>query len=273
MLSKPSRLLTALLMLPTWGFAHAVLIFKILPTPARGALNPDAVAPFIPLIILTAIAAAFASFITARRASALGWKTPRLLGLLIHLPFVGAGLALWITATGDEQESAPASPTTVAGRLVVPFILGFLACLALTWGFDTLEKTSRIPLGLKQTGGYFGLAIFAGLPFATGVSSGVTLRRAGGTFGQAIGASMTLIGTVVLILCAGRPRATIERRPRRRAQIRHHAARAAQSERRGGAVQTQLLPRLPRHGRRRTRGRASAGARRGAHRCVQRTVA
>ena len=202
MLSKPSRLQTALLMLPTWGFAHAVLIFKILPTPARGALNPDAVAPFIPLLILTAIAAAIATFITARRASALGWKKPQLLGLLIHLPFVGAGLALWITATGDEQESEPASPTSVAGRLVVPFILGFLACLALTWGFDTLEKTSRIPLGLKQTGGYFGLAIFAGLPFATGVSSGVTLRRAGGTFGQAIGASMTLIGTVVLILCA-----------------------------------------------------------------------
>ena len=57
-------------------------------------------------------------------------------------------------------------------------------------------------MGLKQTGGYFGLAIFAGLPFATGVSSGVILRRAGGSFGQAIAASMTLIGTIILILCA-----------------------------------------------------------------------
>jgi hypothetical protein len=111
-------------------------------------------------------------------------------------------LALWLAATGDEQEKDSASPMAVAGRLVVPFILGAFACWALTWGCQYLIELGKLPLGLKQAGGYFGLAIFGGLPFATGVSCGVILRRAGGTFSQAIAASMTLIGTIILILCA-----------------------------------------------------------------------
>jgi hypothetical protein len=146
--------------------------------------------------------ALLASYVAARRAAALGWSLPPVIALLIHVPFLGAGIALWLAATGDEQEKNSAAPMAVAGRLVVPFILGAFACWALTWGCQHLIELGKLPLGLKQTGGYFGLAIFAGLPFATGVSCGVTLRRAGGTFGQAIAASMTLIGTIILILCA-----------------------------------------------------------------------
>ena len=38
---KPSRLQTLLLMLPTWAFAHAVLIFRVLPLDPKGtALIP-----------------------------------------------------------------------------------------------------------------------------------------------------------------------------------------------------------------------------------------
>jgi len=201
MLAKPSRLLTTLVMLPTWGFAHAVMLFRVIP-------GKDLIfAHYTPghrltLLSVAALCAIIGSFVAARRAAALDWKLPPLLALLIHVPIAGAGLALWLAATADEQEKNSAAPIAVAGRLVVPFILGFLACLALTWGCIYLEDIGRMPLGLKQTGGYFGLAIFAGLPFATGVSSGVIIRRAGGTFGQAIGASMTLIGTVILILCA-----------------------------------------------------------------------
>jgi hypothetical protein len=201
MLSKPSRLQTALLMLPTWALSHAVLVFRVLPEkdPFGKFQNP----PY--WLILLSVAAAFAiiaSFIAARRAAVLGWKLPPLLALLIHVPFAGGGLALWLAASGDEQEEESAAPTAVAGRLVVPFILAAFTCAALTWGCIYLEDIGKMPLSLKKTGGYFGLAVFAGLPFATGVSSGVILRRAGGTFGQAIGASMTLIGTVVVILCA-----------------------------------------------------------------------
>ena len=203
MLSKPSRLQTALLMLPTWGFAHAVLIFRVLPLDPKGtALMPYKILPFVLLFSLAGGCALLASYVAARRAAILDWSLPPVLGLLIHVPFLGAGLALWLAATGDEQEKNSAAPTAVAGRLVVPFILGFIACLALTWGCTYLEDIGKMPLGLKKTGGYFGLAIFAGLPFATGVSSGVVIRRAGGTFGQAIGASMTLIGAILLILCA-----------------------------------------------------------------------
>jgi len=203
MLSKPSRLQTALLMLPTWGFAHAVLIFRVLPLDPKGtALMPDKILPFVLLFSLAGGCALLASYVAARRAAILDWSLPPVLGLLIHVPFLGAGLALWLAATGDEQEKNSAAPTAVAGRLVVPFILGFIACLALTWGCTYLEDIGKMPLGLKKTGGYFGLAIFAGLPFATGVSSGVVIRRAGGTFGQAIGASMTLIGAILLILCS-----------------------------------------------------------------------
>ena len=201
MLSKPSRLQTALLMLPTWALSHAVLVFRVLPEkdPFGKFQNP----PY--WLILLSVAAAFAiiaSFIAARRAAVLGWKLPPLLALLIHVPFAGGGLVLWLAASGDEQEEESAAPTAVAGRLVVPFILAAFTCAALTWGCIYLEDIGKMPLSLKKTGGYFGLAVFAGLPFATGVSSGVILRRAGGTFGQAIGASMTLIGTVVVILCA-----------------------------------------------------------------------
>lgn len=201
MLSKPSRLLTTLLMLPTWAFAHAILVFRILPDKDPFGKFHN-LTYFIILVGLAMLCAVTASFIAARRAAALGWRLPPLLALLIHVPFLGAGLAFWLAATGDEQEENSAAPMAVAGRLVVPFILGFIACLALTWGCIYLEDIGKMPLGLKKTGGYFGLAVFAGLPFATGVSSGVIIRRAGGTFGQAIGASMTLIGAIILILCA-----------------------------------------------------------------------
>ncbi len=203
MLSKPSRLFTVQLMLPTWAFAHAVLIFRVLPlSPTDGALVPNNMPTFIVLLPLAGLCAIFASFLAARRAAALGWSLPPVLALLIHVPFLGAGIALWLAATGDEQEKQSAAPMAVAGRLVVPFILGAFACWALTWGCLYLVDLGKLPLGLKQTGGYFGMAIFAGLPFATGVSSGVILRRAGGSFGQAVAASMTLIGTVILILFA-----------------------------------------------------------------------
>ncbi len=201
MLTKPSRLFTILLMLPTWGFAHAVMIFRVLPGKDLIFANYTPGHRFT-LLSLAALCAIIASYVAARRATNLGWKSPSLLGLLIHVPIAGAGLALWLGATSDEEEGRSTAPTHVAGRLVVPFIVGFIACMALTWGCIYLEDIGKMPLGLKQTGGYFGLAIFAGLPFATGVSSGVIIRRAGGTFGQAIGASMTLIGAVILILCS-----------------------------------------------------------------------
>jgi hypothetical protein len=203
MFSKPSRLQTTLLMLPTWAFAQAVLIFRVLPLDPKGkALIPDEMLPFVLLFSLAAGFALIASYVATRRAIALGWSLPPIIGLLIHVPFAGAGLALWLAATGDEQEQRSAEPKAVAGRLVVPFLLAAFACAALTVGFEYLSKHGLMLPGLKQTGGYFGLAIFAGLPFATGVSSGVVIRQAGGTFGQAIGAAMTLIGAVILILCA-----------------------------------------------------------------------
>jgi hypothetical protein len=201
MLAKPSRLQTTLLMLPTWALSQAVLIFRVLPEkdPFGDFNNPTY------RVLLLGLAAGFAiiaSFVAARRASVLGWSVPKTIGLLIHVPFAGAGLALWLAATGDHQEEESAAPTAVAGRLVVPFTLAAFTCAALTWGCIYLEDIGKMPLGLKQTGGYFGLATFAGLPFATGLSCGVVIRRAGGTFGQAFGAASVLIGTVTLILCA-----------------------------------------------------------------------
>ena len=203
MFSKPTRLQTLLLMLPTWGFAHAVLIFRVLPlSPTGGGLEPSKVLPFVLLFSLAGGFACLASYVAARRAAALGWSLPPVLALLIHVPFFGAGLALWLAATGDEQEKGSVSPTTVAGRLVVPFLVAAAACLLLSYGLTKLAEQGQLPLGLKSVGGYFGLATFLALPFAIGVSGGVVIRRAGGTFGQAVGAAMTLIGAVILVLCA-----------------------------------------------------------------------
>jgi hypothetical protein len=203
MFSKPTRLQTLLLMLPTWGFAHAVLIFRVLPlSPTGGVLEPSKVLPFVLLFSLAGGFACLASYVAARRAAALGWSLPPVLALLIHVPFFGAGLALWLAATGDEQEKESVSPTTVAGRLVVPFLVAAAACLLLSFGLTKLAEQGQLPLGLKSVGGYFGLATFLALPFAIGVSGGVVIRRAGGTFGQAVGAAMTLIGAVILVLCA-----------------------------------------------------------------------
>jgi hypothetical protein len=204
---KPSRLQTLLLMMPTWAFAHAVMIFRVLPLNPKGtALIPNKTSETYGLLYFTLLVAfavglaILASTVAARRAAVLGWRLPRLIAVLIHVPFAGAGLALWLAASGEDEERVSSAPTAVAGRLVVPFILGVIGCLALTWGFDQLEKAGKIPFGLDQTGGYFGWAIFTGIPFATGVSSGVILRRSGGTFGQAFAAAMTLIGAVILIL-------------------------------------------------------------------------
>ena len=202
MFSKPSRLQTILLMLPTWGFAHAVLIFRVLPLdPKGGALVPDQMLPFIFLFGLAGGFALLASYVAARRAAILGWSLPPVLGLLIHVPFLGAGLALWLAATGDEQEKESISPTAVAGRLVVPFLIAVAACLLLSFGLIKLEEVGKLPLGMKSVGGYFGLATFLAFPFAIGVSGGVVIRRAGGTFGQGVAAAMTLVGAVILVLC------------------------------------------------------------------------
>jgi hypothetical protein len=204
---KPSRLQTLLLMMPAWAFAHAVLIFRVLPLNPKGtALIPNKTSETYGLLYFTLLVAfavglaILASTVAARRATILGWRLPRLIAVLIHVPFAGAGLALWLAASGEDEERVSSAPTAVAGRLVVPFILGVIGCLALTWGFDQLEKAGKISFGLNQTGGYFGWAIFTGIPFATGVSSGGILRRAGGTFGQAVAAAMTLVGAVILIL-------------------------------------------------------------------------
>jgi hypothetical protein len=205
---KPSRLQTLLLMMPTWAFAHAVLIFRVLPLDPKGtALIPATAGNYAVLYFTLLVSAALgmallASYVAARRASILGWKLPRLIALLIHVPFAGAGLALWLAASGDDEEQTSVAPTAVAGRLVVPFLLAVVACIGLLVGYEQLEKLGKIPLGLKQTGGYFGFAIFAGIPFATGVSSGVILRRSGGSFGQAVSAALTLVGAVILILSA-----------------------------------------------------------------------
>ena len=200
--SKPSRLQTILLMLPTWGFAHAVLIFRVLPLdPKGGALVPDQMLPFVFLFGLAGGCALLASYVAARRAAILGWSLPPVLGLLIHVPFLGAGLALWLAATGNEQEKESISPTAVAGRLVVPFLIAVAACLLLSFGLIKLVEAGKLPLGLKSVGGYFGLATFLAFPFAIGVSGGVVIRRAGGTFGQGVAAAMTLVGAVILALC------------------------------------------------------------------------
>jgi len=202
MLSKPSRLQTLLLMLPTWGFAHAVLIFRVLPLdPKGGALFPDKIWPFVLLFSLAGGCALLASYVAARRAAALGWSLPAALALLIHVPFLGTGLAFWLAATGDEQEKESISPTAVAGRLVVPFVIAVAACLLLSFGLIKLVEAGKLPLGLKSVGGYFGLATFLAFPFAVGVSGGAVIRRAGGTFGQAVAAAMTLVGAVILVLC------------------------------------------------------------------------
>ena len=204
---KPSRLQTLLLMLPTWAFAHAVLIFRVLPLNPKGTTlipTPDEYATlyFTLLVGFAGGLALLASYVAARRAAVLGWRLPRLIALLIHVPFAGAGLALWLAASGEDEERVSSAPTAVAGRFVLPFLFAVLACFGLLVGYEYLEKLGKMPLGLKQTGGYFGFAIFAGIPFASGVSSGVILRRAGGTFGQAVAAAMTLIGAVILILSA-----------------------------------------------------------------------
>jgi hypothetical protein len=196
---KPSRLQTLLLMMPTWAFAHAVLIFRVLPLDPKGnslIMYPTAsmAVYFFTLVGVAIGMAILASLVATRRAAILGWSLPPLIGLLIHVPFAGAGLALWLAASGDDEERTSAAPTAVAGRLVVPFLLAVVACLGLLAGYEQLERLGKVPLGLKQTGGYFGFAIFAGIPFATGVSSGVILRRSGGSFGQAVAAAMSLIG-------------------------------------------------------------------------------
>lgn len=202
MFTYPSRLQTLLLMLPAWAFAHAVLVLRVLPL----GLNPfGKIEHPLHLTILYGLAAAsgvFASVLAARRAHILGWSLPPLLSLLIHVPFFGAGLALWLAASGDESEQQSAAPTAVAGRLVIPFLLAFIFAIGLSVGLTYLEELQGLPFGLKKTGGYFGWAIFAGLPFAAGISTSVVIRRHGGTFAQALGAALTLIGAILLILCA-----------------------------------------------------------------------
>lgn len=71
MFSKPSRLQTLLLMLPTWAFAHSVLIFRVLPLNPNGtALVTNQILPFVLLLVLAGGFALLASYVAARRAAA-----------------------------------------------------------------------------------------------------------------------------------------------------------------------------------------------------------
>ena len=121
MSSKPSRLQTVLLMLPTWAFSHAVMLFRVLPEKdlywGAGIHSTHKLV----LFALAAGCALLASYVAARRAAILGWSLPPVLGLLIHVPFVGMGLVLWLAASGDEQEKDSVAPTAVAGRLAGSF--------------------------------------------------------------------------------------------------------------------------------------------------------
>ncbi|MBV5333302.1 hypothetical protein JZU54_07180, partial [bacterium] len=77
MFSKPSRLQTLLLMLPTWAFAHAVLIFRVLPLNPNGtALVTNQILPFVLLLGLAGGYALLASYVAARRAAALAEARP-----------------------------------------------------------------------------------------------------------------------------------------------------------------------------------------------------
>lgn len=203
MLSRPSRLQTLLLMLPPWAFAHAVLLLRVIPAEegfGRNFLFGRESAPY--LYAIAAIAALFASFVAARRARALGWTLPPVLGLLLHVPFLGGGLALWLAATGEGDEKTSATPAAVAGRLTMPLLFAGGGALLLAIGIEQLEQLDLMPFGVREVGGYFGMATFIGLPFAAGASAAVVIRRAGGTFGQAVAASLTLMGAVLLILCS-----------------------------------------------------------------------
>jgi len=197
MLKHPSRLQTILLMLPAWAFVHAVLVFRILP---KSIGLSEGYWPIVPWFHLTVSAslAFLASFLAHRRARTLDWKRPLVTALLIHLPFVGAGLALWLAATGEEAEQRAADPTAIAGRLFMPLVLASTFAVLLTAGAS--EAADQL-FGLRQAGGYFGWAVFIALPFAIGVSGGVAVRRAGGGLGQAAGAASILIGAVLLLLC------------------------------------------------------------------------
>jgi hypothetical protein len=187
-------------MLPAWALAHVVLLFRVLPGKSGmfGELNPGSLALLLALALLSA---SFASYVAYQRAHTLGWARPGWIIGVLHVPFVGAGLALWLSASGDEADERQGSPTAMAGRLAVPFLLAMLLAALLIAGIQALEDRQLLPFGLKQAGGYFGLAVFAGLPFAVGVTTGVKMRRAGGSFAQAHSAAFTLLGAVLLMLC------------------------------------------------------------------------
>ena len=69
---KPSRLQTLLLMMPAWAFAHAVLIFRVLPLNPKGtALIPNKTSETYGLLYFTLLVA------FAVGLAILGWRLPR----------------------------------------------------------------------------------------------------------------------------------------------------------------------------------------------------
>lgn len=167
--------------LPAAFFLNSLLVWRI--TPAIWELSwMERTGGSVYLFILAAIAAVASLSFGFERARTLGWSRAPAWALLTCVPILGVGIALWMAAAGGEKDQRGDSPAwRLAGRLVVPAIVGWMVVAALTGPLGLLLTFLEMPKGAF----YLSWTIVVLTPVATAFIAGFVAGRAGRDAGEA----------------------------------------------------------------------------------------
>lgn len=150
------------------------------------------------LLVGCALSLAISLVMATLRAGRLGWSLAPLWGALSCVPILGAGVALWLGASSDEDEGD--GVWSLAGRLAVPAAICWLCVAIFSWGTAVLwTKEQGSTLGDHPVG-YLIFSSIVLAPLATGFVAGFISRRAGRSSGHSVGAAICTLAAVMTML-------------------------------------------------------------------------
>jgi len=200
----PSQAATLFLALPAVMLMNSLLVLRITPALLEGVARFAWIGkpinslddPYAWVLIGIALLALLATAtITTLRARRLESDFAPLWGLLACVPILGIGVVLWLGSLRNQDgETEGSKAWQLAGRLAVPAIFCWVMVILLTVLGESL---------LHQRGydrGYLSFSVLIVVPLTTAIVAGFVSGRAGGTYGQSVGAAFFTLMAVLTCL-------------------------------------------------------------------------
>ena len=151
------------------------------------------------ILIVTLLAIAASAVMASLRARSLGWSLAPVWGVLSCVPILGAGIALWLASTADDDEGE--GIWRLAGRLAIPAAIGWLVVAGLSWGGAYLYS-EFIPAEKRAVDapGYLIFSAVILTPLVTGFVAGLIASRSGRSCGHSVGAAIGTLAAVMTML-------------------------------------------------------------------------